>query len=382
VRLLFVNFKTNTMSKANNRIFSAMASASAKLLFACVSLALSLTTQAQITQAQERPSLDGLTFPQPVVGSKLVAEGARRWPTRLAQATLKFDIDKKGKVKQVALDYLPQDSGIFNPFRNSIKNLRFLPAEYQGKKIEFSLAGVLIIRSLRNAAPELILPVNEQGLFKSSGLASESALASGIQFAQVTSFPSYFFVEPERSADTARVPALAPGWAEYQPMLYDGDPVQSSLLLVVRYFTELSYPTGKWTGAKPDTSDRVLEYVRVQSYPNAPLLALDPEIRLGLSRVISSEVDTLWQSVQALLAVEKSGRVELGPIRGAAGRSRSAQLRKSLERLRFYPALAFHISDQGAFERLDTLFSSGRVNLRALDSASLQARTSFLTIVR
>ncbi|MBN4076396.1 hypothetical protein JYT16_01625 [Gemmatimonas aurantiaca] len=358
-------------------------------------------------------------MPQLKIGSGevLEAEGKRRRPMGYASADLLLSLDKKGKVSALSIECIERDTSIFYPFRKSLRKLRFVPAQYQGKKIPFELSGVLTIRGRYGSLPELLLPVNAQGKFVAPDLGAVSAEANGFSFARVLSFPPYFFNEPKISADTGLVPALAlmrvrldedggllqreliftndsalgemaliaAGWAEYQPAIFKGEAVASSLLLALRFFTELSYPTPVWNVSAYEElleSDQVLESQRVQSFPDAEIVVIEPEIRQVSARVIVIGTDTLWQSVEAKVGIRKFGAVELGVITGIGNRTSIVKLKKRLENLRMYPALSFHIAEDGTLSALDTLYSVGIIHLQAIDTLTLRARTSFRTIIR
>lgn len=377
----------------------------------CLIVCVSLTPL--VAGAGER-EFAGLTLPQPKGGSPLQPDGRRRWPTKNASAQLRFEIDTNGKVDELKIDCLPRDTGIFYPYRRSLEELRFEPARYTKKKIPFTLFGSLIVRSMRSAPPELILPLNERGEFRSYDLAARSAEVNGVRLPRVSSFPLYYYVEPPLAADSGSLPDLAvvrveldergsalgrelvyasdsvvgdmvliaSGWAEYQPAEYQDNPVASSLLLVVRCFTELSYPTKVWRGDGPVDSDRVLDFQRVRSFADAPLIVLDPEIRLETARVFVNGADSSWQSIIAHLSVRKTGTVDLGRIEGTGSWNASGNLRSRLSALRVYPALAVYLAGDGSLAGLDTLFSSGALHIQALDSLSLRVETEFQTVIR
>lgn len=354
----------------------------------------------------ERFNLYGLEFPQPKSAPIISAEGRVITPPDFMVTEVEFELDKQGRVSGLIWNYPPADSQKFEPYRESLGQITFHPARYDGKNIAFTLSALLVVSNRTLGLPvRLILPVDTGGAVQHPDLLVESAQANGFHPMQLVSFPSYFYLKPPVIADTALLPhiavlrieidesgslqsreilyasrsdlaemiLIAANWAEYSAGDYLGQTIGGVGILVVQFFNEIKYPTPKWQSQTALKSG--LDNLRISWYPeNVDFIQL-PLLRKTGAMGAALAYDRNSPK-KALIQVDANGRVRVERTRGVNARADRKLLKERIEALRFYPGFRlYHSPDSGYLP--ETMFAFGAIDLAPLDSLTYDIQTDF-----
>lgn len=355
-------------------------------------------------------SLYGLEFPQPKSAPLISAEGKVISPVDFIVAELKLDLDKGGRVERLSWNYVPADSQKFEPYSKSIREIKFLPARFDGKNIAFTLSALLVVSNRGLGPPvRLILPVDSAGVVRHVDLLTESSHVNGFHPPELVSFPSYFYRIPPVVEDTALLPhiaalrieidesglpksreilyasrsdladmiLIATNWAVYKAGDFRGQPIGGAGVLVVQFFRELKYPTSEWLADAQPRPRSTLESLRISWYPeNVEFIQL-PTLRQTGSGSMGAALDYDRNSPKsALVWIDANGRVRVESTRGVNFRADRKLLKERLQALRFHPGFRLGYSPETGYLP-EPMFAFGTIRLAPLDSLTYEIQTDF-----
>lgn len=304
-----------------------------------------------------------------------------RPPLYFETAPVDLFLNKQGLVDSLHLPESWQVRRSVDRLVDSLLTLTFLPAEFRGEKIDFLLKAELLIpaRAVLHEA-RLISPLDSSGRLEDYELYRSSCEVNGFLLPQLINLPWYFYLKPKARADTATVCPMAllaitidstgapvnrrvvyssnkslgemmltvSGWADFRPGNFAGEPIGGDGYLLVRFFRELQYPTDDWNYFS-QAPDSALHRARVRWFVGDQIPDLYPLLRqVGSHQLIQKlpynspapRQALFWSNPDGTLSIELSTRFGTSDILGT--------LTKSINSLRFYPAMRFVASDDSS----------------------------------
>lgn len=378
-----------------------------------LAILVALVSSLSISQpvvAAERFDLYGLEFPQPKSAPVISAEGRVIFPPDFIVAGLKIDLNKSGRVDNLAWNYPPADSQKFEPYAKSIRDIKFHPARFAGKNIAFTLSALIVASNKMLGTPvRLILPLDNVGAVTHSDLLIESSRANGFHPPALVSFPSYFYRTPPVIADTAILPLIAAlrikidqsgspkareivyasnpdlaemilvavNWAKFKAGDFRGEPISGTGILIVQFFSQLKYPTAEWVADAQPLPRSTLESMRIRWYPENVEFVQVPALRRAGKRTVGAALAYDRNSPKtAMIWVDTRGRIRVESTRGVNLRADRKLLQERIEALRFHPGFRLsHSPESGYFP--EPMFAFGSIHLAPLDSLFYEIKTDF-----
>jgi len=366
--------------------------------------------------AKERLKLFDITFPQPKKGqmerlADVQVRSRRIAPQVFATTDIVFYLNRKGRVDSIGWTHSGKDSLVFRPYQDSLLATEFEAARVQGQKSSFALVARLYVLGNRLGSRAVVdLPVDGEGRLRDYSLALKSLERYGYQPPELKRFPPYFYrkldvtdnkerlyqlalirveldatgVPVDRQVYFATDPELgemiqiATGWAEFAPAELEGRPRASDGFVLVRFFREIPYPVGEWTGDS-DSTVGGLERMRVSWIPGEQLPDIAP-VQKG-SQNLQVTLPLLFSQntiKEAQLRVNGAGRVYIASLTGVTGKVDRQLLLEKLKSLPFYPGLRIVNDSASGGAVINLLQSLGRLQLIPLDSTTYRLETEFI----
>jgi hypothetical protein len=270
-------------------------------------------------QSAERFSLLGLTFPTMKIDRPDTAlvlapwdkggVGAESWLAEgdylpeigfPLQEDLLFYLDSTGESDSITYSS-PKDSNYLKQIVNSLKGIRFEPAEYEDSAISFILpVRIVLSRRLNRPYATLHFPYTPVGDNRDRFLLENALTLNGFTAPSLRSFPAYycafkkgqkadlypfavFHLMIDSSGKVVRilehctsnesytdVVSRALLYADFSPAAYRGKTMPSEMFLTFRFFERLRYPTSTWPPDSSTIPDLPFDYIRID-----PSLYLD-----------------------------------------------------------------------------------------------------------
>lgn len=336
----------------------------------------------------------GVTLPQPTRTSSLEPVGRFAIRPTPVTADVWFSLDKKGRVDSIQLEYDIGDSLVFEPFRDSLEALEFLPFERSGKKRKMRLPGRLTVSGptttgkrgsgQKSSQAVLSLPVDAVGEIDDPDLVNLALAEVDRIVPELTLFPPYFYSRPSIAEDTAalypyalvrvaldssgtptdrelvfatdtrlgEMILIASGWAEYRGASVEGTGVPSVGYILVSFYREQNYPTVGWRRQADSLADR-LEHTRVRwfSTPGIANFELRATPRAAGERAIHLSRDFFNTApVVGRMFVSEAGRPDVRTLRGPITNRLRTELKRRVLGMRYYPSVALKMMAKGGAE--------------------------------
>ena len=349
--------------------------------------AILLTAKVSAAKDTGRYHAMGVTLPQPRVMPVLAPVGRFAIRPTPVTADVWFSLDKKGRVTSLKLDYQPGDSLVFEPYRDSLKRIEFLPLLREGKKRKTRLPARLIVsrptgggrqgKSAQESGAHLVFPVDSSGKMTAPDLVNLALAELDRRVARLLRFPPYFYARPAIAEDTALmypfalvrveldsagIPVnrelvyatdrrlgemilIASGWADYSGATVEGKGAPSEGYILVSFYREQNYPTVAWSPPEDSLADR-LEFTRVRWYatPGITEFELSATPRIAGERVIHLSRDYYGLApVRGRMFISDSGRPDIKTLRGAVSNRLRTELNRRLLAMRYYPSMALKL---------------------------------------
>ncbi len=282
---------------------------------------------------------------------------------------LQFFVSDKGTVdsfKTIQADF----PDYINKISNSLGNILFYPARYEGRAIPFVIPARLIFYSRKfGMQVDIQLPYEEPECSKRKFQLEEMLELNGFSIPGIVSYPSYF-ISVEKSGEkfeypfsVAEVEIDSAGqlvdfeilysygrdfsniigtsllYADFEPAEYKGVGFNSRIFIIYRFFGSIQYPTGSWPPEPVPGINLPFEYLRIE-----PLLYLDsivnPPIPLnfpaGLFKYDS--IIPFSDSAEVSVNIDENGRVRSFRILSFVNNEIERLVNEIIKKLRFLPA--------------------------------------------
>ncbi len=273
------------------------------------------------------------------------------------------DVDSVGILSKAGAEFI---KGV----RNSLMQIRFTPALYEGERRASLLAAELLFTVQNKRAYAILrLPFLAYNDHRNKRLIDQTLILNGFGLPGVKRFPPYYcsaklsdrsdyynFAIYEMTLDSLGKPvqilehcssnidysklfSLALLHAEFQPAYFHGRTVPSNMFITVRFFPQLEYPTHDWPPIDAGPEAYPFEYVRLES-----ALYLDsiihPAIPLNIPGGVINWPDfiSLADSVYANVKIDTLGRIVRQSFLISHGGEMEPLVGQILKSLHFLPA--------------------------------------------
>lgn len=297
-------------------------------------------------------------------------------------------LDQKGNIDTLLFEDTTQiflNQYIFN----YLKELKFEPAKFKGKKIKSILPIKVHHRPGRSTI--ITYPVDDSLQIKNQKLYYDAARVNNVSPPELVMFPPVFC--DLTSADTmpgyqyiiVKVDIDSTGraynmeldrstypsfehqikystlYAEYKPAVVMGEKVNSSAYLVVRFFEEIHYPTQNW---RTDNKEQMnyLERNLIELIPEKIGYLSPPIVRNAMAdKVKYADFKLqLGQDLTCWLMVDDFGQMYIRRMSAGIRKNSISKVKEQFQKTKFYPALDF----DGNW-----VVTEGLVNIKSMDES-------------
>ncbi|MFH2035742.1 MAG: hypothetical protein ABIJ45_05010 [Candidatus Zixiibacteriota bacterium] len=279
-----------------------------------------------------------------------------------------FFISSEGMIDSI--QFIPEDrSKYVKNITESLNNIKFYPARYQGCPIPFIVpARIYFINRYGRSTMNLELPFQEPSCDKRKEYLKECLEINGIHLPSVEEFPPYFLgitgfeenlnypaavyeIELDSSGrveefdqvlnfgdDYSKTIDNAILYAKFAPASYNGEPFESKFYLIVRYFKTIEYPTEVWSSENDITNYRLKKFrlERLLYLDSIINPALPLNVPMGILK--SGTLIPFRDSLEVEITIDTKGKIKRSYPLGQTNSYLINEYKNILEKLYFLPA--------------------------------------------